>query len=186
MAAVRVGAPVIGTDPCGNTVSFAQPFLSWGDSATYVALPGGSFEPAAPKFTLTGGAAVVSGNEPFQVNDAGDTHSLALPAGSTATSPGMCIGVFYPTMRGFAVNTGSPWSTLRVDVVYGKNSGMQNTITLGSFAGSGAWQPTSILGYKASSLGSTGNGQIVNFKFTVVGAGSWKIDDFYVDPTKHG
>ena len=108
MAGVKIGAATIGTDPCGNTVSYVQPFLSWGDSARYVAIPGGSFEPTASKFTLSGGAAVASGNEPFFVNRSTDAYSLALPAGTSATSPAMCVGVFYPTMRGFAVNTGDP------------------------------------------------------------------------------
>jgi len=185
MAEVKIGAATIGTDPCGTTVSFVQPFLSWGDYSTYVAIPGGSFESATPTFTLAGGAAVTGGNEPFSAGGFG-AHSLALPTGSSATSPAMCVGVFYPTLRGFAVNTGDPASTLRVDALYRTTTGIQKQVTVGSITSTGTWQPTKILAFNVGSLTSTGNGQMVNFKFTVVGAGSWKIDDLYVDPIKHG
>ncbi len=55
-----------------------QPFLRFLDPLPYTPVPGGSFE-GAHGWQLSGGARVVSGNEPFYV--AGRTHqrSLFLP-----------------------------------------------------------------------------------------------------------
>src|SRR3954453_2805958 len=75
------------TAPCdGQTME--RPFTRWLDLFQYTLVPGGNFESNAAGWTLTGGAQVVSGNESFNVS--GGSHSLSLPAGSSATSPAMC------------------------------------------------------------------------------------------------
>jgi hypothetical protein len=101
---------------CPNPAS--TPFKPWGDSKSYVLAPGGDFETGAAGWTLNGGARVVTGNESFAVGGTGQTHSLSLPAGSSATSPPMCIGLFSGGMRLFTSNTGRPNSRLRVQVIY--------------------------------------------------------------------
>ena len=98
-------------------------FLRWGDHHNYALTPGGDFESSAAGWTLTGGARVVTGNESFNVGGPGQTHSLSLPAGSSATSPPMCIGAFSGGMRLFTSNTGKTISKLRVQVIYGGGSG---------------------------------------------------------------
>jgi hypothetical protein len=103
--------------------STSQPFAPWGDTAWYVHAPGGGFENGAAGWTLTGGARVVSGNESFYVAGAGQSHSLALPAASSATSPPMCIGLLSSQMRLFTSNAGASTSKLRVQVVYGGGTG---------------------------------------------------------------
>jgi len=50
---------------------------AWLDPASYVLAPGGAAESAAG-WTLTGGAAIASGNEPARVTSASDSHSLSL------------------------------------------------------------------------------------------------------------
>ena len=55
----------------------------------------------AAAWTLSGGAKVVSGNEPFNVSGAG-SRSLYVPAGGTATSPTVCVGISEPSIRWFA------------------------------------------------------------------------------------
>src|SRR5690242_16196518 len=67
-----------------------QVFAPWGDSAYYYPANNGGLESGSTGWTLSGGAAVVSGNEPFYANG---SHSLSLPSGSTATSPVTCIGL---------------------------------------------------------------------------------------------
>src|ERR1700742_2283154 len=62
---------------------YTQPFVSWGDNSSYELALGGSFE-GFNVWKLTGGAQVVSGNEPFNLNSRSDSHSLFLPAGSSA------------------------------------------------------------------------------------------------------
>src|SRR5438128_8159279 len=101
----------------------SQPFMPWNDAAFYVPTPGGGFESGAAGWTLTGGAHVVTGNEPWMVGNAGDSHSLSLPAGSSATSPPMCIGLLSSKMRLFMQNTGAASSNLRVQVIYNGGAG---------------------------------------------------------------
>src|SRR4051812_19268037 len=96
----------------------AQTFLPWGDSAWYVPAPDGGFENDASGWALSGGAAVQQGNEPYQVSGGDDQRSLGLPAGSSATTPPICIDVAPPTIPLFARNSGEPLSTLAVSVVY--------------------------------------------------------------------
>ncbi|MGN6380505.1 MAG: hypothetical protein ACTHNU_16265 [Gaiellales bacterium] len=169
----------------------AQPFQPWGDFSFYAFVPNGGFESGPAGWTLAGGAGVRSGNEPFHVDGAG-SQSLALPAGSSATTPSMCIGLLSTKMRFFAVNTGSPSAVLKVQVVYAGGLG-QILGTAGSTLGvsdvgyitnSGAWTPTP----EISMLGGTLPllTQSVQFRFVPVGtAGNWRIDDVNLDPLMH-
>src|SRR5689334_7131897 len=67
------------------------PFRPWSDGANYAYLPGGGFEAGTTAWTLAGGAAVVAGNEKYNLHSSSDRSSLKLPKGATATSPQMCI-----------------------------------------------------------------------------------------------
>src|SRR3954454_5087986 len=82
--------------------SLSQPFTGFGDRAWYTSVPGGSFESGAPTWTLSGGAKIVSGNEPWLVGGRSQSRALSLPAGATATSPALCVGIGEPTLRYFA------------------------------------------------------------------------------------
>lgn len=95
----------------------SQPFLPWGDQAMYVPAPDGGFEYGGGAWDLQDGATVVAGNETFQVGGAGDSQALALPDGSDATTPPICIGLDSPTLRLFVRNGGDPDSSLRVSVI---------------------------------------------------------------------
>ena len=79
--------------PATCDTSTSQPFARWGDTRSYVLVPGGSFESGAAGWKLNGGAKVVSGNEPFYVRSTADRYSLYLPSGSSATTPPMCFGL---------------------------------------------------------------------------------------------
>jgi hypothetical protein len=143
-------------------------------------------------WTLSGGARVVAGSEPFAVAGAGQTHSLSLPAGSSATSPPMCIGLFSGGMRFFTANAGAAGAGLRVQVIYSSGAGallggLGSTLGIsdaGTVTSGQAWQPSAnipMLGGLAPLLTTS-----VRFRFTPVGtAGSWRIDDVYLDPLMH-
>ena len=88
---------------CGGEV-YSQPFARWGDMSNYVLMPGGSFEAGSPVWVLSGGAKTAAGNESYHVRAASDVSSLALPAGSSATSPAACTSIYHPTMRFFLRN----------------------------------------------------------------------------------
>jgi len=182
----HAGALADSAAPCDDQ-TFEQPFLRWLDIAKYTIAPGGTFEGDLSGWRLSGGAKVVEGNESFKVNDAGDHRSLLLPAGSSATTRPMCVGLDYPTVRFFAVNNGSILSTLKVDVLYEDASGATRTLPMGVITHTGSWQPTLpqvALGNLIASL--PGNHGVAAYRFTPVstllGQGRWQIDDVYVDP----
>ena len=66
----------------------ARTFQPWLDPAWYQAAPDGGFESGGDGWRLSGGAAVVAGNEPFFVRAPGDARALSLPAGASATRSG--------------------------------------------------------------------------------------------------
>jgi hypothetical protein len=160
--------------------TYVKPFVPWLDPANYVLLQNGSLE-SSSGWTLTGGAKLVSGNEPWRVNHKTDSRSLSLPSGSSATSPPMCVTLFHPTLRFFATNSGLPTTTLRVDMTT-EVLGFKLTLPIGLVV-AGSWQPT--LPFVAlESLASPVIGT-VQFRFTPMGPLSgWRIDDVYVDPFK--
>lgn len=164
---------------CPNQ-TFTQPFKAWGDLASYTLAPGGSFETSS--WTLAGSAAITAGNEPFYVAGRRHSRSLALGAGGVATSPLMCVGVNYPTMRFFATNLGDPLSSLRVEVLYTLD-GVQSSAPIGSITGSGSWAPTPAMFMWANYLAFFTSGETwIAFRMSVEGKGTWRVDDVFVDP----
>lgn len=175
---------------CGYDAT--HPFLRFLDPLPYTLAPEGDFEGgAAAGWTLTGGARVVNGNEPWQVGGANDSKSLLLPAGSSATSPPMCVGLVLPVVRLFTQG-GSLLSTLKVEAVYRSASGAeQSVVLLPGVLASSSWAPTSPLlqaGGTLNALTLNGLTTQMSFRFTprggFLGSGNWRIDDVYVDPWK--
>jgi hypothetical protein len=165
---------------CDGQVT-VQPFTPWLDPASYVLIANGSLE-STSGWTLAGGAKLVSGNEPWRVNAATDSHSLSLPSGSSATTPPFCVTLLHPDLRFFAVNSGSTLSTLEVDAIT-TVLGIRVTTPVGVLFAGGMWQPTLPLPFLDGLLSVTQG--TVQFRFTPLGAGSgWQIDDVYVDPFK--
>ena len=169
-----------------------HPFLRFLDPLPYTLAPDGGFEAGAAGWQLSGGAKVVSGNESFFLAGPG-TKSLQIPAGSSATSPPMCVGLLLPVVR-FMATGGTLLSTLKVDAVWKDSSGHERSIVnfcpcvLG---GARSWLPTLPLLQLGGVLNAlTLNGLTTNmsFRFTprsgLLGSGTWKIDDIYVDPWK--
>ena len=164
-----------------------RPFTPWADLAGYVLVRNGTFE-ADTGWELEGGAARSAGNETFHVHDADDATSLALPAGSSATTAPMCVGLEHPTLRLFARNRGSLASPLLVEVLFEDVTGGSRALPIGAYFGTSAWQPTTPLAVIAN-LFSLLPGEYVEvaFRFTPLDdTGRWAIDDVYVDPFRHG
>jgi hypothetical protein len=180
----RAGVLVSSASTCDEE-QISQPFLPWLDSAHYFSV--GDFESGAADWTLSGGAAVGGGNEPWHVSGAGDNHSLDLPAGSTATSPTVCVGIDRPSVRFFARRQGGGLlggaSMLKIEALVVDNLG--NTVpvpVLVTGAGS-SWSPTVTMPVLASLLPVLPGDQTpIAFRFTVLGSADWQIDDTYVDP----
>lgn len=160
--------------------ALSKPFWPWLDPADYTPLPGGAFEPADPAWSTTGAAGVVAGNSPY---GASEGSSLALPAGSSATSATICVGLEHPTMRFFARRSAeSPGAILRVETLYEYANGAVGAVPAGFVLGSASWQPTPPLPVVANLLALLpGEHTPVAFRFSAIG-GDWTIDDVYVDP----
>jgi len=175
---------LINTDPCDNA-TLTQPFAQWGDSNYYKLVPGGNFEGSMAGWTLTHGATLVRGSEPFDATGSAGNYSLYLPAGASVQSPYTCVDFAYPTFRFFARNNGL-LSAMLVSVVYKEPLLGPVTVPIGPVALSPTWGP-SLPMLTASEVQSVVNGLLargtpqVALKFTEV-TGSSQIDDVYVDP----
>jgi hypothetical protein len=167
--------------PACDTQVLGQTFLPWADVASYTLNPGGSFEDGAAGWSLDG-ATVVGGNEPFFVTGAGDASSLSLPAGSTAVSAPICVGIEHPDIRFFATASKTT-ARLSVEVLFEDAAGNILSAPIGSVTGNtGSWAPTGPLPIVANMLALLpGNHTAVAFRFQASG-GSFRVDDLYVDP----
>jgi hypothetical protein len=161
-------------------VPTVQPFAPWGDHADYFLAPDGDFEAGVSSWLLQDGASPVEGNEPF-VGGAGDHRSLSLPAGSSATTAPMCIGVEHRTMRFFGTSPKS--GALVVEAIYTKRNGKPKSVTLGAVRGTGTWAPSPVLPMRVNEQAADyGNAMPVSLRFSARGNATWQIDDVYVDP----
>jgi hypothetical protein len=183
-AAAQAG-PLVASAPSCDNQAFSQPFAPWLDPASYTLDSGGAFEDGAQDWSLSG-ASVVSGNESYSVHGAGDSHSLGLGSGGSATSATICVGIEHPTIRFFARNSGSRFSNLGVEVLFEDASGGVHSAPIGSVSSGSSWQPTAVFPVVANMLTLLpGERTPVEFRFTARG-GNWQIDDVYVDPWRNG
>jgi hypothetical protein len=159
-------------------------FSPWGDQRNYVLAPDGGFEAGGSGWQLNRGAAVVEGNESYYLNDAGDSKSLSLPAGSSAVSPLVCMSIDTPSFRLTARNSGDPSSQLRVEASY-KLLGLIRTKTAGTLRAGSSWAPTQSVStvLTLSTIVGTLLPSAIEIRFTPLDSkGSWQVDDLYIDP----
>jgi hypothetical protein len=187
--ALGVGAPgasaglLVASAPDCTPQPTSKAFAGWGDNALYELAPGGAFEAGDPSWSLSGGASVVDGNEPWKVRTASDSRSLRLPPGASATSPVMCVGIEHPTLRLFAKNNRALLSTLTVEVIFETSLGLRASLPIGLMLPSGQWKPSPRFLVVANLLPLLpGEKTPVQFRVRSVGLGTWSVDDFYVDP----
>jgi hypothetical protein len=178
----RAGVLVASAPDCDDQV-LEQPFLPWLDPASYVLVPDGDLSAGGAGWQLSS-ASIAEENEPYQVHGAGPARSVALPPGSSATSPALCVGLLHPTLRFFARNTGTTLGTLRVEVLFEDAAGNVRALPIGQVLGHRGWSPTLPMPVIANLLPLLpGQHTAVAFRFTPSGPGSsWLIDDVYVDP----
>ena len=175
-ASVDAGLGVSCPDPT------TQPFKPWSDYARYAQVPDGGFEAGATGWKLAGGAKVVAGNNPFYLRDPDDRSSLQLPAGSSATSPPMCIGLLSSKMR--FVAAGTDGSKLKVQILYrGLLSSTLGVLDGGSVDSSGDWAPSPEVAMLGGVLPLLT--QSVQFRL-VATSGTSRVDDLFLDPWKIG
>ena len=164
----------VGLNSCSLS-TLGQPFVRWLDYASYELTPGGDFESSA--WTLTGGAKLVAGSEPYAVTGAPGTYSLSLPAGSSAESPLTCVDAAYPSIRFLIAGVGS----VAAKVVDGSS-----VIPAGAVTAGGPWMPTPVMLTGSELLGASSDGTAqVSVVLTGV-SGSPLVDDVFVDPWSRG
>lgn len=182
-ASANAGVLVASAPDCAAQ-SLSKTFLPGWDIADYTPLAGADFEGAGDGWSMSGGAAIADGNEPYRVGGSGDSHSLSLPAGASATSPAICVGIQHPTVRFFAKRQsggGLSLASLRVDVLFETASGAVASLPIGTVGG-GGWQVTSPMLVVANLLPLLpGERTPVAFRFTAQGA-DFSVDDVWVDP----
>jgi hypothetical protein len=169
-------AALISTGACDNS-TLSQPFAQWGDTNEYKLVSGGNFEGSLSGWTLSGGARVVTGGNPY----GSSSKSLYLPAGASVTTPFTCVNAAYPSFRVFARNDGL-LSTIVPQVVYKLPLLGNLALPIGAVALSPNWQPSLPLLTASVVTGvlSGGTAQVA-LKFTAT-LGASQIDDIYVDP----
>lgn len=166
----------------------SAPFSQWGDNNDYFLAPGGSFEGTADQggWTLSN-ATLTSSNEPFLVNGSGDSQSLTIAGGGSATSPFFCIDNTMSSLRFFARQL-SAGAGLRVYALVQNSDGTVTTELLARLldGSTSAWAPSAPIAIDTSGL-SDGQTLNVALRFTVrPSAASWQMDDVYVDPYRSG
>lgn len=183
-ASASAGALVASAPSCDEQ-SLAKTFLPWLDVADYTPLPGGDFETGGEGWSFAGGAAIAAGNSPYQVGGGGSS-SLSVPAGGSATSATICVGIEHPTIRFFAKRTSGgtlSLASLRVDVLFEDATGSVVSLPVGSVLSTGSWQPTLPMAIVANLLPLLPNEATpVAFRFAAQGNASWSVDDVWVDP----
>ena len=177
---------VVGVAPAGAGLGIAcpnpttVPFAPWADYANYAFIPDGGFESGASGWTLSGGASVRTGNESFYVHSSSDQSSLSLPAGSSATTPTMCIGLLSTKMR--FVAAGDRNAKVKVQIIYrGLLSSVLGILDGGTIDTNGAWEPSPQMTMLGGLLPLLTQG--VQFRFVALN-GSSTLDDVYLDPMK--
>ena len=163
----------------GNCGVTSTPFKQWGDQNAYYFTQNGGSEQGAAGLTLSGGAAVVSGNELFGVHAAGDGSSLSIPASGSATSPALCFGLLTPNVRFFAVSDSGP-ATIHVRVIARGLLGGLSVLDGGSASVGSSWSPTPIFATLVSQLNSVVGAKSIQLQIT--STGNVQIDDIYIDP----
>lgn len=184
LPAASAKAALISTDACDNA-TLTQPFAQFNDSSNYKLVPGGNFEGSLSGWTLSGGARLVTGSEPFGATGNVGKESMSLPAGASVQSPYTCVDAAYPAFRFFGRNNGL-LSIVAVSIVYKEPLLGPVAVPIGTVALSGNWAPSArmltlsaVQGIVSGLL--TGKTPQVALRFTAL-TGSSQIDDVFVDP----
>lgn len=177
---LMLGAPALAFAGCPHSAS-TNAFAQFGDGAAYTLAPGGSFEHAAPGWTLSN-ASIVAGNDGF--NLVPGSHSLAIAAGGSAVSAQICVSSEYPTFRLVAHQlSGGPADELSVSLRWVNLLGITINTPVASLQGSALWSPTPVLQLGSSvPLWLPGTSLNAALVFSASATGSWAIDDVFIDP----
>ena len=163
----------------GNCGSTSAVFAPWGDSLKYYFAPNGGFESGSTGWSLSGGAAVVSGNESFNVHSSRDSKSLLIPNGGSAAI-NVCYGATYPGFRFFVKSADGKAANVRVRVVARSLLGLLSILDGGTSAVGPGWAPSAKISCLFSALVAPLGTK--SMQIQIIADGNVQIDDLYVDP----
>jgi ribosomal protein L31 len=175
-------APTVSTAP-GCTTPTTQAFLFTNDKSDYVLAPGGNFEGSLAGWSLTGGAATVTGSAPAVSGGRLGAKSLLIPNGGSVTSAPMCVVAHSPYFR-FQARSTAGSGTLKVEVLYLDGPKYTGEREVGYVTAGSTWAPTKRQSLAQGIMGVNGSSTsqaTIAFRFTAVGGGV-QVDDLYVDP----
>jgi hypothetical protein len=162
----------------GNCGSTAPVFSPWGDRDAYYFAKNGGFESGSTGWTLSGGASVVSGGEPWNLSGSG-SHSLLVPTGGSAAI-NVCYGLTYPSIRFLVAGHGAP-AVVHVRVIAHGLLGILSVLDGGRFTTGTTWAPSPKLSTLLSALSAPVGTKSLQLQFTVE-SGSANFDDLFIDP----
>jgi hypothetical protein len=184
LPAAGASAALIETSSCDGA-ALSQPFAPFGDNAFYKLAPDGDFEGSLSGWTLSGGAKKVAGSEPFAATGQLGGSALSIPAGGSVTTAASCVNAAYPSYRFFYKSSGGLLGlvpAMKVDLVYRNGLGSLVALPIGVVLPSGKWQPSLVqLTGSALEAALAGGEAGLSVRFTSL-AGTWTIDDVFVDP----
>jgi hypothetical protein len=176
------GAPVNCSSPVQSTV-----FSRWGDYNSYFRLSNGGFENGATDWSLSGGAAVVWGNEPWKVGGAGDVRNLQIPQNGVAESRTLCVSRDQNIMRLFVYNQHVSGSILHIEAWAQAPNGGNWAVTAFDVNGEAApfgYSPT--MQFQIPNMFGGNGMENLFLRFSTRGASAtWWIDDVHIDPFKN-
>jgi hypothetical protein len=188
LPAAGASAALIETSDCDGA-PLSQPFAPWGDNASYKLAPGGDFEGSLSGWSFAGGATKVAGSEPFAATGRTGASSASVPAGGSVTTASTCVNAAYPTFRFFYKSKGGLLglvAAMKVDLVYREGLLGLIAVPAGVLLPSSTWKPGPVM-LTLSAVGAAvaGGEAPLAVRFTSL-AGTWTIDDVFVDPYQRG
>lgn len=182
----QASAALVQTAPCDGA-ALTQPFSRWGDARWYKLVPGGDAERSVSGWTYTGGAKRVSGSETFAATGKLGAWSFSVPAGGSVTTAATCVNAAYPSFRFFVKSSGGLLGVLpvlKVDVVYRDGLLGLVSVPVGTVLPTSSWKPSpSMLTLSAVGAAVAGGKVPLSVRFTSL-AGTWQVDDVFVDPLR--
>jgi len=184
LPAAGAAASLIETSSCDGA-TLTQPFAQFGDANFYKLAPGGDFEGSLSGWTLSGGAKKVAGSEPFAATGSLGGSAVSIPAGGSVTTAASCVNAAYPSYRFFYKSSGGLLGlvpAIKVDLVYRNGLGSLVALPLGVVLPSSKWgASTSQVTLSPLEAALAGGEAGLSIRFTSL-AGTWTIDDVFVDP----
>ena len=173
-------AALVDTSLCDGA-QLSQPFAAYGDQNFYKLAPGGDFEGSLSGWSVNGARVVSGGSD--------SAHALQLGPGASATTAPFCVNAANPSYRFFSRSSGGLLGLLpvmNVSLVYRDGLLGLVALPLGVAVPTSSWAPSPVELTLAALPAALANGDVpLSLRFRAI-AGTWTVDDVFVDPWNRG